>query len=923
MEDQIEDQIGSDSGSDGKSSNSGSGNEFASGSSGDDDESGWDEEDDSSSAGVGAENDVPFDTPIGTRTPFDEPVTTPGGTPFDAPTTLPFDSPTPSPFVPFAEDESSHDDHLENLPESKEVSSIRDVEGGEVARNTQYTGESEHSNKNKNAVDGSNGQALAGDKELAGSSDFHATDNVNRGQPPNELGAQSTTEVEVAQAVIDINEKREEESFNDSDANKSDTDNGSRRLDDGKSLDVDTEHDNAERNPRDLEAAGAFDQSGHEWISSHEVPAFRAAKLPDAEWSDEGFDKVPAKTHPPPSTQPHHASETGTNLYQEMIEPPGNMPVAGIEHMGGLKSDGLDPWWDGSISNPAQSGRGDGDNFARRGPEEQTNQANYDSNGSGMDKMRKPLESGQHQRGGGMTYNDTNERRRHESGAASAPYGGGNRNPRYRPDTFEDEPMFGNNSDYDAQQEYDNRRKYDNGREYDDQKEYDDRRKYDDRRDNDDRRGDDKQSWDQSRDAQYHSDDEDVERPSREPDTFQDEEDESKQTSSSTASSSPVSPERKVITCLFLFMCCLCLLILIGILTAIGVAVARKNDKEEVMPSTPSPAAITPAPFAPVVPETQAPVVPDSPAPTVKPVFTPTLAPGTFAPTITDTELIEFLIENSFDGGLALSSVGTPQRTAYEWLLLNEDLDSYSDERILARYALATFFYSTNGPTTWDSSIRDAGWVTDAPECDWGSTGEYRCLDGIYISLTLDYVDVTGQIPLEIDLLTGLKRFSVRGRGPGTPTVSGNIPESIGSLTNLETLRLDNNEIAGTIPTALGNLKNAQVFLLNDNYLGGAIPTEIGLTNGSKLNFANNALKGSIPTEIFALETLSLLNLGGNSLTGPIPSVIGNASLLNSINFAGNDLTSSIPSEIGKLPHIRGNLLLFQGRKPFICNSMC
>jgi hypothetical protein len=233
-------------------------------------------------------------------------------------------------------------------------------------------------------------------------------------------------------------------------------------------------------------------------------------------------------------------------------------------------------------------------------------------------------------------------------------------------------------------------------------------------------------------------------------------------------------------------------------------------------------------------------------------------------------------------------------------------LDSYTDETKLARYALATFFYATNGPTTWDPSIRDSGWVTDAPECEWASSEDSQCSNGIYTSLTLDFVGVTGQIPPEIDLLTGLRRFSVRSQGPGTPTLSGSIPDSIASLTNLETIRLNDNEIAGTMPTALGQLKNAQVFLFNGNYLGGTIPTEIGLTSGATLNFDNNELKGSIPTELFGLETLTSLNLEGNSLTGPIPSEIGNVPNLNSINFANNDLTSSIPTEIGKLAHVRG-----------------
>ena len=148
-------------------------------------------------------------------------------------------------------------------------------------------------------------------------------------------------------------------------------------------------------------------------------------------------------------------------------------------------------------------------------------------------------------------------------------------------------------------------------------------------------------------------------------------------------------------------------------------------------------------------------------------------------------------------------TAGTPQNEAYQWLLTNAFLNIYSDEQKLSRYSLATFFFATNGPVTWDSSIRDDGWLTDTPECEWGSTANNQCANGVYKSLTLDFVGVSGTIPQEIGLLTGLERFSVRGSVEAADVMTGTIPSEIGNLTDMQTIRLNNNNLSRKGFTAL------------------------------------------------------------------------------------------------------------------------
>jgi hypothetical protein len=435
----------------------------------------------------------------------------------------------------------------------------------------------------------------------------------------------------------------------------------------------------------------------------------------------------------------------------------------------------------------------------------------------------------------------------------------------------------------------------------------------------------------------------DVQKPRSRKDTFEDEPwaDDSKRSRSTRWSSIEATQERKIITCLAMVVCCLIMLLMLGAGIGIGVAIGR-DSKDEAAPTPPVPAptpapisptdepsptpAPTPAPVSPMTPPpvvspTLAPVVGSS-APTLSPAPTPT-APFTISPTANETlatpaptsvptptgtpgPLLQLIIDNSFDDGAAVLAAGTPQNSAFEWLAANANLDDYTDETKLARYALATFHYSTDGPTSWDPTIRDNGWLTDIPECEWASTANGQCTDGIYTSLTVDFVGVSGQLPPEVGMLTGLSRLSVRSNGAGSSTLSGSLPASLGNLKDMVTIRLNDNEIGGTLPTAIGLMTSLRVLLLSGNSIGGNIPSEIGLIDGNTINIDNNEMTGNIPTELFGLAALTAISLEKNFFTGSIPSEIGSVPNLSTISFATNELSGSIPSEIGRLAAIRG-----------------
>ena len=58
--------------------------------------------------------------------------------------------------------------------------------------------------------------------------------------------------------------------------------------------------------------------------------------------------------------------------------------------------------------------------------------------------------------------------------------------------------------------------------------------------------------------------------------------------------------------------------------------------------------------------------------------------------------------------------------------------------------------------------------------------------------------------------------------------LSGELPDSLGNLVNLEYLDLSVNHIEGVIPESLGNLVNLDVLGLQENQLEGAIPDSFG-----------------------------------------------------------------------------------------------
>ncbi|KAL8240919.1 hypothetical protein R6Q59_014274 [Mikania micrantha] len=154
---------------------------------------------------------------------------------------------------------------------------------------------------------------------------------------------------------------------------------------------------------------------------------------------------------------------------------------------------------------------------------------------------------------------------------------------------------------------------------------------------------------------------------------------------------------------------------------------------------------------------------------------------------------------------------------------------------------------------------------------------------------------------------------------------SGEIHPEIGRLFRLRELRLSNNSFTGNIPATIMNCSDLQVLHLGYNNLVGKIPDEIGSLSMLKtLILHGNIVVGGIPPFISNLTLLDTLSMGDCQLGGSFLDVFQRLTNLRRLAVPGNNLTGAIPPSLYncsflKLPrlqvlslsqnHIQGNLL--------------
>jgi hypothetical protein len=212
------------------------------------------------------------------------------------------------------------------------------------------------------------------------------------------------------------------------------------------------------------------------------------------------------------------------------------------------------------------------------------------------------------------------------------------------------------------------------------------------------------------------------------------------------------------------------------------------------------------------------------------------------------------------------------------------------------RLALVALYNSTNG-SGWTNKT---GWVVP------GSTGDNPCgwfgvtcnVAGTrVVGLNLADNRFQGELPALIGNLSALVSLDMTGGSNGLYTecwLAGQLPEELGSLTNLMYLNLGKNHFSGPLPSTLGQLTKLKILDLS------FVPFDAGFDRVGEIT-------GSIPQELGQLVDLEFLDLSLQNLSGNIPDQLGQLAALKHLNLGFNDFTGTIPlsfSNLSKLTYL-------------------
>lgn len=162
---------------------------------------------------------------------------------------------------------------------------------------------------------------------------------------------------------------------------------------------------------------------------------------------------------------------------------------------------------------------------------------------------------------------------------------------------------------------------------------------------------------------------------------------------------------------------------------------------------------------------------------------------------------------------------------------------------------------------------------------------------------------IEGSLPTSIGTATMLVELDFSQNNLQT------VSDTLQSLSGLQILALQNNDIQQTIPLTIGYLRSLRTLYLQGNYFIGDIPSTFSqLISAETIDLSGNNLEGTIPNTIGAEGSMTKLKefkigdaaspAGGsqNTMTGTLPSELFMMPQVTSLDLWGNKFSGHLPS---------------------------
>ncbi|CAB9531481.1 Leucine Rich Repeat (Partial), partial [Seminavis robusta] len=289
----------------------------------------------------------------------------------------------------------------------------------------------------------------------------------------------------------------------------------------------------------------------------------------------------------------------------------------------------------------------------------------------------------------------------------------------------------------------------------------------------------------------------------------------------------------------------------------------------------------------------------------------------------------------------------SPQSKAFQWLLNDPNITTYSDDRLQQRFAVATLYYSTGGEewteqgggtTTVTLDKGPPGGPGGAPPPPKGGPGRFLQQNaslppsqnntnitqpppqgppppGGPPKASVEKVNITSAEWLSYET-PECEWFSLAALSDKEPcnedgsfrhlflksnNLAGSLPEELMMMTSLEYLKLGRDNIGSTLTTQIGQMTKLTQLRVFSHALTGTIPSEVGLLSNrlEAISILDNQMTGSLPEQIWQLSRLDTLMISRNSFSGSIASGIGyRMPNLETLMADRNQLSGVIPSSI-------------------------